>query len=150
MIQFDKFSFQFFTGECDMTNYLDDLKDVDLKDLDSVLKFSFKMGTERDVIQQQHDKMKESRDFVLDVMAQNSGIYVYTWSRDCDCVESDRVDHLKSREDFEKYCEECCTDAEGPVRIQIISRAEFEKFKPSTQDRIMEAFEDGRGTRATV
>ena len=51
MIQFDKFSFQFFTGECGMTNYLDDLKDVDLKDLDSVLKFSFKMGTERDVIQ---------------------------------------------------------------------------------------------------
>ena len=133
-----------------MTNYLNDLKDVDLKDLNSVLKFAFKVGEERDRIQKQHDTMKVSRDFILDVMAQNSGIYVYTWSRDCDCVESDRVDHLKSREDFEKYCEECCTDAEGPVRIQIISRAEFEKFKPSTQDRILEAFEDGRGTRATV
>lgn len=133
-----------------MTNYLNDLKDVDLKDLNSVLKFAFKVGEERDRIQKQHDTMKVSRDFILDVMAQNSGIYVYTWSRDCDCVESDRVDHLKSRKDFEKYCEECYLEAEGPVRVQIISREEFDGFKSSTRDRIMEAFEDGRGTRATV
>ena len=74
-------------------------------------------------------------------------IYYTVWSRDCDMCESTSSGYvLGGMKKFEEVQEDSAEWAEGPVHYEVISKAEYEEFTaPPVRDRIMEAYENGRG-----
>lgn len=71
-------------------------------------------------------------------------VNVYIWSRDCDMCEGDEVALIPGTlEAYEKTVERMWKDAEGPFSIYPVSREFAKNFKPTSRDRVLEAFEDG-------
>ena len=71
-------------------------------------------------------------------------LYVYVWSRDCDmCEGSSRYTIPASVLAYEKFCNDQYECAEGPMRINIMSRTEYDEFEPHFRDLALEAFENG-------
>lgn len=78
-------------------------------------------------------------------MARNDRLYVYFWTRDCDCVETDGVSEIPATlSAYKEHSDSIYANAEGPTRIVIISHAEAQEFSPSRRDRITEAWENGQ------
>lgn len=69
---------------------------------------------------------------------------VYIWQRDCDCAEWSQTVQIKNTyEAYIKLMDETYAGAEGPVSMHVMTPMEYLQFKPSSRDRIMEAFENG-------
>ena len=84
-------------------------------------------------------------------------LYYHYWSMDCDCCEREYCDIYEAgRHNFAKWCETMAEGADGPVHIEIITKAEYEQWYEETQgraytrDHIMEAFENGYGTSVLI
>ncbi len=74
-------------------------------------------------------------------------VYFETFSRDCDCAESTRAYRFPCYWLAIRNLSAKADDwSEGPFHYHQISRREYDAFEPSTRDRILEAFEDGRGS----
>lgn len=75
-------------------------------------------------------------------------IYVIAWSRDCDMCESTRVYKFQSIKAYYKAQERFGESLEGPGSFYMITKEQYddERREPTRdRDRIMEAFENGRG-----
>lgn len=72
-------------------------------------------------------------------------VYAVHFSRDCDMCESNRRIEFKNRFDYNYSLMHIMDDAEGPQSLTIISKEEYDEFKSSNRDRVMEAFENGNG-----
>lgn len=84
-------------------------------------------------------------------------IYVSKFSRDCDMVESSSILIFKNRKEFEDWKEIEYEWAEGTLSINRISEEEYNDrlmayggTQSRSRDRIMEAFENGRGWSVEV
>jgi len=78
-------------------------------------------------------------------------IYYTVWSRDCDMCESTNAGYVYGEKNWDKMMDEVGEWAEGPVSYERISKEEYEEFvAPPVRDRIMEAYENGRGTSIYV
>jgi len=72
---------------------------------------------------------------------------VYVWSRDCECVESDRVVWIHPEAgELDELTDQTEESAEGPYSISMITQEQAADFEPTYRDRIMEAYENGRGS----
>jgi hypothetical protein len=81
-------------------------------------------------------------------LVKNGWIYVKAWSRDCDMCESTRVYKFQSIKAYYKAYDSFCEWLEGPGSFHLITKDEYddEMREPTrSRDRIMEAFENGRG-----
>ena len=74
----------------------------------------------------------------------NKPVYVYYWSRDCDCVEGDSMEVYKSLREANKAIEHFYHWAEGACTHELVSKEDYDNFESTQRDRVMEAFEDGR------
>lgn len=86
-------------------------------------------------------KMSES-------LMKHGWIYVSAWSRDCDMCESTRVYKFQSIKAYYKAYNSFGESLEGPGSFDIITKEQYdgERREPTrSRDRIMEAFENGRG-----
>jgi hypothetical protein len=75
-------------------------------------------------------------------------IYVIAWSRDCDMCESTRVYKFQSIKAYYKAQKRFGESLEGPGSFYMITKEQYddERREPTRdRDRIMEAFENGRG-----
>jgi len=107
--------------------------------------FMHKFGMERDRARMERDQLAHEKERFLDILAESGGIHVIKWSRDCDCAESTSRHFFESRAEFEQWENSVYDWAEGPVSVKIVSRDEYEDFEPYFRDRVMEAYENGRG-----
>ena len=74
---------------------------------------------------------------------------VYIWSRDCDQVEGDRVTWIHPEAgEYDELVEREEENAEGPLRIRLITQEQAAEFEPTQRDRALEAYENGRGANA--
>ena len=60
------------------------------------------------------------------------------------------MSHYTSWSEYEEAMDSVGDWAEGPVSDTYMSQEETEDFEPHTRDRIMEAFENGRGNSIWV
>jgi hypothetical protein len=80
-------------------------------------------------------------------------IYYRYWSRDCDMCEVEWVGiFYGSKKAFVRMAQECMESAEGPTTFGYISKEmyEQEEGKTNCRDRVMEAYENGRGNSIYV
>jgi len=79
-------------------------------------------------------------------------IYAEYFSRDCDMCEVSGYEVFKSRKEFNSYCRSAYENAEGETWVSRTSKRNYEQYgnEVHTRDRIMEAFENGRGTSVWV
>jgi len=78
-------------------------------------------------------------------------IYYTVWSRDCDMCESTNAGIVYGEKRWDKMMDETGEWAEGPVNYNRISKEEYLDFvAPPVRDRIMEAYENGRGNSIYV
>ena len=70
-------------------------------------------------------------------------IYVIYGGMDCDCVKYEDSTTCASQSDFEEWENELYEYAEGTVWARQVSKAEYDKFSPSSRDLALEAYEDG-------
>ena len=77
--------------------------------------------------------------------------YFVLWYRDCDCAES-TTGHKVPAYRARQWCSNMRKwyGDEGPCTIYPMTKNEYEEFKPSSRDRILEAFEDGRGSHVII
>lgn len=81
-------------------------------------------------------------------LAKHGWIYVSEWSRDCDMCESTRVCKFQSIKAYYKAEQSFAEGLEGAGSFCVISKEQYddERREPTrSRDRIMEAFENGRG-----
>lgn len=92
------------------------------------------------------DDLRRKRATVELIAARNRNghIYVYVWQMDCDCASWDSMYCMPATyEAFDKFCDGIYENAEGRVSIHISTQEEYRKFRPSSRDHALEAFEDG-------
>jgi hypothetical protein len=74
----------------------------------------------------------------------NGKMFVYIWSRDCDCVESECIRKVNVC-NMDLYINRVAESAEGAMRVYRVTEQEYlEYVQPQPRDRILEAFEEGR------
>jgi hypothetical protein len=95
-------------------------------------------------------QLEHANHSLLEILAEQGGIHVIKWERDCDCAEWTSSHKFKSREEFEKFCDLRYAYAEGPVSISVVSKKQYTEFVPESHDRVLEAFEDGKGTSVVI
>lgn len=88
-------------------------------------------------------QLEQTKRSLLEILADQGGIHVIKWERDCDCAEWTSSHKFKSREEFEKFCDSRYANAEGPVSISVVSKKQYKQFVPEERDRVLEAFENG-------
>ena len=100
------------------------------------------------------DALKTFREFISPDLIAEVKIYKYekiytsNWARDCDMCEKTTFREFDTRKDYEDFLENEAEWAEGPSRSTEISEEEYNECsnQPNeVRDRIMEAYEDGRG-----
>jgi len=78
-----------------------------------------------------------------------STVYVSIWTRDCDMVEGTYTQEFESYRDYYNYFSDYDNCSfEGPTEVTIISKDEYDELNenpPKSRDRVMEAYENGRG-----
>ena len=74
------------------------------------------------------------------------------WGRDCDNVEATTLRWINPPTvgELGKVQQSIEENAEGPWTLRLITLQAAEEFEPSSRDRNLEAFENGRGTSATI
>lgn len=77
-------------------------------------------------------------------------VYFATWSRDCDCVESTNAHRFPTYYHAMRVLNHPDNWDEGPFQYWRISKNDYLAFRPELRDRILEAFEDGRGTHVNI
>tara|TARA_R110002020_G_scaffold111976_2_gene258135 strand:- start:133 stop:390 length:258 start_codon:yes stop_codon:yes gene_type:complete len=79
-------------------------------------------------------------------------IYFEHFSRDCDCVEVSGYGVAIDRKDFAESQEAMWENAEGTCWMKRCSKAEYMLYGEQihTRDRVMEAYENGRGTCVNI
>tara|TARA_B100001964_G_scaffold156765_1_gene172198 strand:+ start:152 stop:583 length:432 start_codon:yes stop_codon:yes gene_type:complete len=91
------------------------------------------------------ERLQERSDaqILSDTIKLDGAVYFHKWEMDCDCASSDTAHKFTSYRQWLRFKYDRELNAEGPVRIMQISADEYEKFKPSSRDHALEAFEDG-------
>lgn len=74
----------------------------------------------------------------------NKPVYLYFWSRDCDCVESDEMVKYNSLREAKQAITDFYDNAEGACHHEYATKEAYDTFEGSQRDRVMEAHEDGR------
>ena len=79
-------------------------------------------------------------------------IYFEYFSRDCDCVEVSGYGIAKDRKDFAESQQAMWENAEGTCWMKRCSKSEYMRYggQEQTRDRVMEAYENGRGTCVNI
>ena len=77
-------------------------------------------------------------------------VYAGCFSRDCDMFERTWAQEFKNIWAFRYAARHFADDAEGACNIWRISKSEYEGFTCSHRDRVMEAYENGRGNSIYV
>ena len=70
-------------------------------------------------------------------------VYYIVDSRDCDHSRSVTARKARNGKDYVQRVERAYEDAEGPVSFRVITKKEYQEFKPWSRDYISEAYEDG-------
>lgn len=73
----------------------------------------------------------------------NKPVYLYFWSRDCDCVEGDEMVKYKNLRDAKKAIADFYDNAEGACHHEFSTKEAYDTFERSERDRAMEAYENG-------
>ena len=78
-------------------------------------------------------------------------IYYTCWSRDCDMCESTTAGLVYGEKAWDIMMDGVSEWAEGPVSYDRISKEEYKEFiAPPVRDRVLEAYENGRGNSIYV
>jgi hypothetical protein len=77
-------------------------------------------------------------------------VYFEVWSRDCDLCESTSCYRFPTFWHAHRYFRGALDHAEGPMHWHQVSRKAYKNFNPTFRDRVLEAFEDGRGTHTII
>jgi len=80
------------------------------------------------------------------------GVYLHICTRDCDMVESDYTSFWEVA-DWNEWTAEIdrfSDGLEGPCSMNLISREEHKGHQTTSRDRVMEAYENGRGNSIYV
>ncbi|MDH5523068.1 MAG: hypothetical protein OEY01_03560 [Desulfobulbaceae bacterium] len=77
-------------------------------------------------------------------------VYVSYWFRDCDLCESSGAYKFNSFIEYKQWERDFLSDAEGPQSYSIITEEDFKEIVPFTRDRVLEAFENGHGTKVIL
>lgn len=117
-----------------------------LKSLKSHEEYKF----ERLVLSDFNNKIERVKEEIKlsESLIKHGWIYVSAWSRDCDMCESTRVCRFQSIKAYYKAMKEFGESLEGAGSFVMITKEQYddERREPTrSRDRIMEAFENGRG-----
>lgn len=82
-------------------------------------------------------------DIQLRIQYFNQPVYVYFWSRDCDCVEGDEMVEYKSLRQAKQAIASFYDNAEGACHHEFSDNAAYDEFEGSQRDRVAEAYENG-------
>lgn len=88
------------------------------------------------------------REFYLSLTTET--IYIYYWSRDCDMCESTTFHKIHGQKALNRFLDVSAQDAEGLQGYDTITKEEYDNSTSSFRDRVMEAYENGRGTSIYV
>jgi hypothetical protein len=77
-------------------------------------------------------------------------VYAARFSRDCDMFERTWAQEYPNIWAFKLAVRHVYDDAEGEQPITRITKKEYDEFEPSHRDRVMEAYENGRGNSIYV
>ena len=77
-------------------------------------------------------------------------VYFVERSRDCDHVEATYRHRFLTYWHAHKYMVRAYEDAEGPKSFTQVNRKAYNEFEPEWHDRMLEAFENGRGTHTSI
>jgi len=78
-------------------------------------------------------------------------VHFVVFRRDCDLFESETAHTFPTYIHAMWYLTRARDEwTEGPYQFWQISRKEFKSFQSSHRDRILEAFEDGRGSAVVI
>ncbi len=141
-----------------MSNYIEDIQKAISgineasreEAVSRLITLAFTLGERRDHLAKTLQGVRRNYEHVLDVLAKDSGIHCIVWQQDCDLYESTAAHRFDSYDDYTSFVDCLQDNAEGPYSLSIVSKEEYEDFSPSFRDRIMEAFENGNGTRVIV
>lgn len=93
----------------------------------------------------QLERFDEAKRF-LAAHAIDGKVTLEVWQRDCDMAEWTEKHVIDAiPEIYFAFAERLSREAEGPIRIRVLTPAETAEWEPSERDRAMEAFENGRG-----
>jgi len=100
-------------------------------------------------------KSRENLTHQYKMLFDNKPVYYELWSRDCDMCESTTYGMSKNYKDHYQYLndESEWEWLEGAVSVNVISADEYAFYKDEPvviRDRIMEAFENSRGTSVNL
>jgi hypothetical protein len=80
----------------------------------------------------------------IQTVQQGGKVAFYSWSRDCDCCESEGLELMPASPlRIHREIDRLYSDPEGPVSWDILPPSEYEDFIPQQRDAALEAFEDG-------
>ncbi len=82
-------------------------------------------------------------DIKLRIQYFNAPVYIYFWSRDCDCVEGDDIVAYKNLREAKKGIANFYANAEGSGYHEFSTKDAYDVFEGSYRDRVADAFDNG-------
>lgn len=124
----------------------ENLVKMKMKEMKSILwhAYGVALRKKKDIEAQKVREVKLKLDIETSIEMYGSA-YFEIWSRDCDMVESTCYVEINSYEEYESMEYDLAENAEGPFFCNLISQEHYINAIPYTRDRVMEAYENGKG-----